>query len=295
MRYKQYLLSLIGGWLAFTSVNAQTVDSSFQTRFNTKVELTTDKVTQLIFPTSIEKWRGGFNTELFVKEVYNNILYLQPLTSFEPSNLHVITADGANYSIDINYRDHITRSTYIYTIDDATIAPKLAVIAPEENESSTVLPYPTTTVHPATTTPPQKTTIRKILDEKDFIVNRSGVRYKNLSFRIAGIYYQADQLYFKCKVSNSTNIPYEFDYIGFNIQTRKQRKTTTANTEEIIPSDTYYESTTVNNKEITCVFVLKKFTVGNDHTLVISIVEKDGGRNMVLHITDDILLQARNI
>ncbi len=133
------------------------------------------------------------------------------------------------------------------------------------------------------------------MEEKDFIVNRSGVRYKNLRFRIAGIYYHEDQLYFKCKVSNSTNIPYEFDNIGFNIQTKKRRKTTTANTEEIIPIDTYYESAIVDNKEITCVFVLKKFTIGDDHTLVISIVEKDGGRNMVLNITDDLLLQARNI
>lgn len=290
MRNKHLLFTLLVPFL-MVAANAQVVDSlKFD---NGKVELTTDKVIQLIFPASIEKWRGGFDTEIFVKEVYNNILYLQPLMAFDPSNLHVITVDGANYTLDICYRENITRSTYIYTLADATILPKTD--ASENHAESAALPYPTLAGQPATSALSQPYAIKKILDAKDFIVNRSGVRYKNLSFRIAGIYYQADQLYFKCKVSNSTNIPYEFDYIGFNIQTKKRRKTTTANTEEIIPIETYYESTIVNNKEITCVFVLKKFTVGEDHTLVISIVEKDGGRNMVLHITDDTLLQAKNI
>lgn len=235
---------------------------------------------------------------IFVKEVYTNILYLQPLTSFPASNLHVITTDGANYSINIHYSDSIARTTYLYAVQDATIAPQIAIKETQQTDD-TVLPSPALTQQESTSPTPlriNKSTINKVLHEKDFIVNRSGVRYKNLRFRIAGIYYHDDQLYFKCKVSNSTNIPYEFDYIGFNIQTRRQRKTTTANTEEITPIDTYYESTSViGNKEITCVFVLKKFTIGDDNTLVVSIVEKDGGRNMMLNITDDILLQARNI
>lgn len=263
---------------------------------NSNISLTQEKVIQLIFPERIEKWRGGFNTETFVKEVYNNILYLQPLAPFPASNLHVITADGANYSVNIHYTESITRATYLYSLQDAFLAPRTVSdpnLTRESVAAPPTLPYLNVTTP---TRPTHKPTIGKILIEKDFIVNRSGVRYKNLRFQIAGIYYHDDQLYFKCKVSNSTNIPYEFDYIGFSLQTRKQRKTTTANTEEITPLETYYEATAVTaDKEVSCVFVLKKFTIGNDNTLVVSIVEKDGGRNMTLNITDDILLQAKRI
>lgn len=301
MLNKTHFISILGLCALFgqrTPVSATTADSLLRI-VNTDVSLTKEKVTQLIFPERIEKWRGGFNTETFVKEVYNNILYLQPLTSFPASNLHVITADGANYTINIRYTDSIPQATYLYSSHDAIIPPKTLTLdggkTQLETNVATVSPtLPSVVNRPECPTPKQM--VGKVLAEKDFIVNRSGVRYKNLRFQIAGIYYHDDQLYFKCKVSNSTNIPYEFDYIGFSLQTRKRRKTTTANTEEIIPLDAYYEATAVtSDKEISCVFVLKKFTVGNDNTLVVSIVEKDGGRNMILNITDDILLQARNI
>lgn len=279
---------------------AQASDSlSFQNwkkDVNTNVVLTTEKVIQLIFPAPIEKWRGGFNTEIFVQEVYNNILYLQPLLEFPASNLHVITTDGANYSINIRYADSITRTTYIYSIEEATIPPLSSQANPITPTST-----PTLTIKEAETTVKilpnhEELTINKVLQEKDFIVNRSGVRYQNLQFRIAAIYFHNDQLFFKCKVKNGSNIPYEFDYIGFTLQTKKRRKTTTANTEIITPLDTYYESTSVTaGKEITCVFALKKFTIGDDNTLVISIVEKDGARNMSLNISDETLLLARNI
>lgn len=278
---------------------AQGLDSlSFQhwaKEVNTNIVLTTEKVTQLIFPAPIEKWRGGFNTEIFVQEVYNNILYLQPLMEFPSSNLHVITTDGANYTINIRYASSIKRTTYIYSVAEATVPPLAALHAKSTVKQETPQssqPERTEIILPKH----EKSTINKVLQEKDFIVNRSGVRYQNLQFRIAAIYFHNDQLFFKCKVKNGSNIPYEFDYIGFTMETKKRRKTTTANTEIITPQDTYYESTSVTaGKEITCVFALKKFTIGDDHTLVISIVEKDGARNMNLNISDEILLLARNI
>ncbi len=292
-----FFLTLTTG---ITFARAQGSTDSIVREINSDIYLTDEKVTQLIFPGNIEKWRGGFDPELFVTEVYRNILYLQPLTEFTPSNVHVITEDGSHFTIKIKYNHFADRSTFIYALDDAVFSRRDAMQPADLQAAGSLsgaaaLPSADKAAIPKSE-PIKDPLMLRIMDDKDFIVNRSGVRYKNVQFKITGIYYHNDLIYFKCKVSNSTNIPYEFDYIGFNLQTRKQRKASTANTEEIMPVSTYYESNAVSSvKEIACIFVFNKFTIGDTNLLSVSIVEKDGGRNMSLEITDDIILQAKKL
>lgn len=252
------------------------------------VNLKPTLATQLIFPAEIEHIRSGFDPDKFVEpQQYKHILYVQPVDSFSTTNLSVITVDGLHFSLKLEYDPIQAEEFYILKSQDAVYNSKAI---PGTTTATGMLAAPVTKI---TYTDPF---VGKIMQEKGYLNTRNAVKYKSFLLSITGVYTVGNLLYIRLGVDNISQIPYNFDYVGFSIQARKGRRVTSTVNQQLEPRTSYYQATSVPGKSTTeMVFGFDKFTAGAENELHIDVVEKGGARNLTLTISDDILLQAKKI
>lgn len=256
------------------------------------VDLKPTMATQLIFPAEIEHIRSGFDPDKFVEpQQYKHILYVQPVDSFSTTNLSVITVDGLHFSIKLEYDPIKAEEFYILKPQDAVYNSKavqegIAPVAVSGTPAATPVPKV------AYTDP----FVGKIMQEKGYLNTRNAVKYKSFLLSITGVYTVGNLLYIRLGVENVSQIPYNFDYVGFSVKARQGRRVTSTVNQQLEPRTSYYQATAVPGKGSTeMVFGFDKFTAGAENELHIDIVEKGGARNLTLTINDDILLQAKRI
>lgn len=249
------------------------------------VNLKPTLATQLIFPSEIEHIRSGFDPDKFVEpQQYKHILYVQPVDSFATTNLSVITVDGLHFSLKLEYDPIVAEEFYILTQTDAVYNSK--AVSGVTSAASIAAAVPTYT----------DPFVGKIMQEKGYLNTRNAVKYKSFLFNITGVYTVGNLIYIRLGVDNLSQIPYNFDYVGFSIKAKKGRRVTSTVNQQLEPRTSYYQATTVPGKSTTeMVFGFDKFTAGAENEVHIDIVEKGGARNLTLKITDDILLQAKKI
>lgn len=275
MKLKVFLFAVAAFWSAVSYAQNGSV---------VNINLKPTLATQLIFPAEIEHIRSGFDPDKFVEpQVYKHILYLQPVDSFSPTNLSVITVDGLHFALRLMYDPVLADEFYILHPEDAVYSSKIAYQNTTSQDAHKEQSY----------TDPF---IGKIMQSKGYIATRNAVKYRSFLFNITGVYTVGDFIYIRLGVDNISQIPYNFDYVGFSIKAKKGKRITSTANQQLTPRASYYQATTVPGKgTIEMVFGFDKFTIGGENELHIDIVEKGGARNLTLKITDEILLQAKKI
>ncbi|RHO65602.1 conjugative transposon protein TraN [Parabacteroides sp. AF48-14] len=254
------------------------------------LEVTFNKTVHLIFPSAIRYVDLGSADLLAAKaDGTENVLRVKAaLRDFSrESNLSVITEDGAYYTFNVKYADEpvklsIEMTDFLHD-GEAVNRPNnaLAIYMRELGQESPLL---------------VKLIMQSIYRNNDREIKHIGSKRFGIQHTLKGIYTHNGLLYFHLQLKNSSNVPFNVDYITFKIVDRKIAKRTAIQEQVIWPLRAYNNLTVIGGR---CtgrtVFALEKFTIPDDKMLVVELNEQNGGRHQRFEVDNADLVRAKVI
>ena len=129
-------------------------------------------------------------------------------------------------------------------------------------------------------------------NNKKEIKNIESKRF-GIQFLLKGIYIQNDLLYFHTEVKNSSNVPFDLDFVRWKIVDKKVAKRTAIQETAIEPVRAFHFVTKIQGRSLErTVFAMNKFTIPDDKKLVVELFEKNGGRHQSFDIGNDDIVHA---
>ena len=124
-------------------------------------------------------------------------------------------------------------------------------------------------------------------------VKHIGSKAFGIQYLLRGLYTHNGLLYFHTQIKNSSNVPFEVDFVTFKIVDKKVMKRTAIQEQVIFPLRAYnYATVVAGNKEERTVFVFDKFTIPADKVLVVELNEKSGGRHQSFTVENEDIVRA---
>lgn len=254
------------------------------------LEVTFSKTVHIIFPSSIRYVDLGSASIIAGKAgTTENILRVKAaIRGFESeTNMAVITEEGSYYTFNIKYADepeklNIEMKDFMHD-GIATNRPNnsMDIYLKELGSESPRIVY---LINRAIYT----TDKRKV---KHVGSKRFGIQYL-----LKGVYSHNNLLYLHTSIKNSSNVPFDIDFIRMKIVDKKVAKQTAIQETVIYPLRAYNFITNVGGgKTERTVFAIDKITIPNDKHLVIELFEKNGGRNQSFVVENEDLLRAEKI
>lgn len=254
------------------------------------LEVTFSKTVHIIFPAAIRYVDLGSADLLAAKaDGAENVLRVKAaLRDFSTeSNLAVITEDGAYYTFNVKYADEpmklsIEMTDFIHD-GEAVNRPNNAMeIYMQELGSESPLLV--------------KLIMKSIYKNNDREIKHIGSKRFSIQYTLKGIYTHNGLLYFHMQLKNSSNVPFDVDYITFKIVDKKVAKRTAIQEQVIMPLRAHNNLTYIGGKKTErCVFTLQKFTIPDDKQLIIELNEKEGGRHQSFIVENADLVRAKVI
>ncbi|MDL2303111.1 conjugative transposon protein TraN [Dysgonomonas sp. OttesenSCG-928-D17] len=254
------------------------------------LEVTFSKTVHIIFPSAIRYVDLGSSDLLAAKaDGTENVLRVKAaLRDFSrESNLAVITEDGAYYTFNVKYADEpvklsIEMTDFIHD-GEATNRPNnaLDIYMHELGSESPLL---------------VKLIMQSIYKNNDREIKHIGSKRFGIQYLLKGVYSHNGLLYFHLQLKNSSNVPFDVDYITFKIVDKKVAKRTAIQEQVIWPLRAHNNVTLIGGKKNErTVFTLPKFTIPDDKHLVIELHEKEGGRHQTFTVENADLVRAKVI
>jgi conjugative transposon TraN protein len=254
------------------------------------LEVTFSKTVHIIFPSAIRYVDLGSADLLAAKaDGAENVLRVKAaLRDFsKESNLAVITEDGAYYTFNVRYADEpvklsIEMTDFIHD-GEAVNRPNNAMeIYMQELGSESPLLV--------------KLIMKSIYKNDKREIKHIGSKRFGIQYTLKGIYTHNGLLYFHMQLKNSSNVPFDVDYITFKIVDKKVAKRTAIQEQVILPLRAHNNLTLIGGKRTErVVFTLPKFTIPDDKHLIIELHEKEGGRHQSFTVENIDLVRARVI
>ncbi len=136
----------------------------------------------------------------------------------------------------------------------------------------------------------------------DRILNRGQSRTvkkqkrSRITFSIRRIYTHEDMLFVLVRLRNKSNIRYDIESLRFFARDKKTLRRTASQEIEMQPLYVRNKHTTVNGHgSADVVFIFRKFTIPHAKTLDIELFERDGGRNLKIHVGDHAIVKAERL
>lgn len=127
-------------------------------------------------------------------------------------------------------------------------------------------------------------------------VKHIGSKAFGIQFLLKGIYTHNGLLYFHTELRNTSNVPFDVDFVTFKIVDKKVMKRTAVQEQVILPLRAYnYVTGVAGKKEGRTVFTFDKFTIPEDKMLVVELNEKSGGRHQSFAVECEDIVRARVI
>ncbi|AZA85446.1 conjugative transposon protein TraN [Chryseobacterium shandongense] len=271
----------------FHSVNAQNKEglmSLNQGRLEPfKMEVTYNKTTHLLFPSSIKYVDLGSENLIANKaDDIANVLRVKASTRDfeEETNFSVVTEDGKFYSFDVFYSSYPDTLNYdllkLQRNNEKDFASD--VLFEDMNGSSSSL---------------SNLIMQSLYENPKRTVKHIGNKSFGIYFLLRGLYVHEGKYYFILHLKNYGNIPYPVDFISFKIVDEKKMKRTVVQDRILSPLRNYSAISKVDeHTEAFDVFVLDQFTLMDGQILEIEILEKNGGRHLKMHLTNEDLTGA---
>jgi conjugative transposon TraN protein len=223
--------------------------------------ISTDKTTSLVFPFSIRHVDRGTKDILVqqVKEADNILLVKASEKNFSETNLSVITEDGSVYTFVINYEEK----------------PAIWVFNLPANKTATMATY-----------------ANGILDNRRTLWG-VGDNSWNIDAAVIGTYIKDDIIYYQLRIKNNSTIDYDIEVLRFYIRDKKKGKRTAVQENELKPlyvSGNIAQVKSFNQNII--VVSLDKFTIPDKKFMGIQIMEKNGGRHLMMKLNNKDILKA---
>ena len=269
---KYMLLCLLTVNIVVGQENKKPIDLSNAEVTPYQIELTQNKTTHILFPSSIEYVDLGSSEIIANKvEATSNVLRLKTVKEdISPTNFTVITNDGKYYSFNAVYNEEPIQLCYDLTKFENQNSKK----------QSEVLFKDLGNTSPSLANLLMKAIIKKNKKELNIKSKNYGVEA-----RLKSIYTQDGKLYFHLSINNKSNLPYTFDYVSFKIKDKRTSKRTTIQEVSLKPIRSYSDSQTINNhSKQDNVYMLDQFTLSDKQMLLIEINEKNGIRKQKIAI-----------
>ena len=254
------------------------------------LEVTFDKTCHVIFPAAIAYVDlGSANIIAGKADGAENVIRVKAAKrGFKgETNMSVITEDGAYYSFNVKYAReprilNVEMTDFIHD-GEAVNRPNnsMNIYLKELGSESPVL---------------VRLVMKSIWKENKRRVKHIGSKSFGIQFLLKGIYTHNGLLYFHTEIKNSSNVPFDVDYITWKIVDKKVAKRTAIQEQVIQPLRTqnFVLNVAGNSKECT-VWTMDKFTIPDDKCLVVELAEKNGGRHQSFTIENTDLVRARVI
>lgn len=254
------------------------------------LEVTFSKTVHVIFPSAIRYVDLGSADLLAAKaDGTENVLRVKAASRdfSRESNLSVITEDGAYYSFNVKYADEpvklsIEMTDFLHD-GEAVNRPNnaLAVYMQELGQESPLL---------------VKLIMQSIYKNNDREIKHLGSKRFGIQHTLKGIYTHNGLLYFHLQLKNSSNVPFNIDFITFKIVDKKVAKRTAIQEQVIWPLRAYNNLMVIGGKRTErTIFTLPKFTIPDDKMLVIELNEQNGGRHQRFTVDNADLVRAKVI
>lgn len=254
------------------------------------LEVTYNKTVHLIFPSSISYIDLGSSNIIAGKaEGAENVVRIKAaVKNFkEETNFSVITDEGSFYSFIVNYSENPAKLNIEMKdfIHDGKLVNR-------PNNSMEIYLSELGNESPKTI---------QLAMEKIYKTNRKKVKHVKskqfgIEYLLRGIFSHNGMLYLHTQIENTTDIPYDIDFIVFKIVDKKVAKRTAIQETVIKPVRAYNYMTSVRVKTSECtVFAFEKFTIPNKKQLVVELFEKNGGRHQSFIIKNSDLVRAKTI
>lgn len=254
------------------------------------LEVTFDKTVHIIFPAPIQYVDLGSNLIVAGKAgTSENVLRVKAaIRNFETeTNMAVITEEGSYYTFNIKYSDepeklNVEMKDFMHD-GIATNRPNnsMEIYLKELGSESPRIVYLIN---------------RSIYKNDKRLVKHIGSKRFGIQYLLKGIYTHNGLLYLHTSIKNSSNVPFDIDFVRMKIVDKKLAKQTAIQETVIYPLRAYnFISTVGGNQTERTVFTIDKITIPNDKHLVIELFEKNGGRNQTFIIENADLLRAEKI
>ena len=254
------------------------------------LEVTFDKTCHVIFPAAIAYVDlGSANSIAGKADGAENVIRVKAAKrGFKgETNMSVITEDGAYYSFNVKYAReprilNVEMTDFIHD-GEAVNRPNnsMNIYLKELGSESPVL---------------VRLVMKSIWKENKRRVKHIGSKSFGIQFLLKGIYTHNGLLYFHTEIKNSSNVPFDVDYITWKIVDKKVAKRTAIQEQVIQPLRTQnFVLNVAGNSNERTVWTMDKFTLPDDKCLVVELAEKNGGRHQSFTIENTDLVRARVI
>jgi conjugative transposon TraN protein len=254
------------------------------------LEVTFDKTVHIIFPAAIRYVDLGSPDLMAAKaDGTENVLRVKAAQRnfSRESNLSVITEDGSYYSFNVKYADEPVK----LSVEMADIIRNNQTMNHPDN-TKTVLLEDLSGESPLLV----NQIMQSIYKNNRLEIKNIGCKRFGIEYTLKGIYSHNNMLYFYTELKNSSNVPFNVDYISFKIVDKKVAKRTAIQEQSIVPLRAYNQLMVINGKKTErTVFAMPRFTLPEGKQLLIELNEKDGGRHQSFTLKNDDLIRAKGI
>ncbi|GHT32440.1 conjugative transposon protein TraN [Bacteroidia bacterium] len=254
------------------------------------LEVTFNKTVHVIFPSAIRYVDLGSADLMAAKaDGTENVLRVKAtLRDFSrESNLAVITEDGAYYAFNVKYADEpvklsVEMSDFLHD-GEAVNRPNnaLQVYMQELGQESPLL---------------VRLIMQSIYKNNDREIKHIGCKRFGIQHTLKGIYTHNGLLYFHLQLKNSSNVPFNVDFITFKIVDKQVAKRTAIQEQVMWPLRAYNNLMLIGGQRIErMVFAMPKFTIPDDKMLMVELNEQNGGRHQRFTVDNADLVRAKVI
>ena len=254
------------------------------------LEVTFDKTVHIIFPAAIRYVDLGSADLLAAKaDGTENVLRVKAAQRdfSRESNLSVITEDGSYYSFNVKYADEPVK----LSVEMADFIRNNKTVDHPDNTTSVLL------TDLGNESPLLVNLIMQSIYKNDRReIKHIGCKRFGIQYTLKGIYSHNNLLYFHMQLKNSSNVPFNVDYISFKIVDKKVAKRTAIQEQSIAPLRAYNQMMVINGRKTErTVFTLPQFTLAEGKKLLVELNEKNGGRHQSFVVENADLVRAKSI
>ena len=232
----------------------------------------------LFFPEPIRQGITGSDNFVFTynreKEQYFGLLQAKP---GKESNLLVINRDGAIFSYIIGYKKQLEKLNYFIPTDKSIgnerpipedIADQLDSFGKLGNSNEYYQKFCSDLLNQK----PRVGTIKK--------------RSEDIVLSIENIIFHRDELFFLVRIENKSTLDYDLNYLDFLVETRQKGRKKSMQRLKLEPRYTLNRPTKIaEGKTSRMVYVLPKFSLGNDRRVILELNESNGERDLKLMVS----------
>ena len=248
------------------------------------------KTTHIIFPAEIVYVDlGGENIVAGLADGAKNVLRVKSaVKSFKAeTNLSVITEDGCFFTFNVKFAKeplslNIEMTDFLHDGEAVNRPNNAQEIYLERLGSESPMLV--------------KLIMKSIYKQNKREIKHIGSKRFGVQFLLKSIYANNGLLYFHTELKNTSNIPFDIDYVSFKIVDKKVVKRTAMQEQVLEPLRAHNYVVVVPGKSSErTVFALEKFTIPDDKQLVIEIAEKEGGRHQSFVVDNEDIVRANVI